>query len=218
VIEGWNEVFRSRSWGRYPPEELVRFISRNFGSVQDRSMISILEVGCGPGANIWFLSREGYSVTSIDGSDVAISQAKNRLEKENLNVALHTGDVGELPFNPRAFDCVVDVACVYNNTYESSKKIIAEIHRVLKPDGLFFSKTFAIGTTGGGTPVEGELNTYRNFSGSSMSDGDEMIRLLGEEQIHDLHDVFQEIVYDSVVRTDRGRKHTLAEWLITCKK
>ena len=26
----WDEKFRSRAWGRYPPEDLVRFMGRNW--------------------------------------------------------------------------------------------------------------------------------------------------------------------------------------------
>ena len=27
----WNKIFSSRDWGQYPAEDLVRFISNNFG-------------------------------------------------------------------------------------------------------------------------------------------------------------------------------------------
>ena len=64
-LERWNDVFESRDWGRYPPEELIRFVARNFGDVPERGEVRFLEVGCGPGANIWFLRREGLAFGGI---------------------------------------------------------------------------------------------------------------------------------------------------------
>ena len=52
----WETLFASRAWGRYPPEELVRFVARSFGDAPDRASVRILELGCGPGANVWFLA------------------------------------------------------------------------------------------------------------------------------------------------------------------
>ena len=54
----WEEVFRQQEWGKYPGEDLIRFVARNFYNVEKRSDIKILEVGCGPGANLWFIARE----------------------------------------------------------------------------------------------------------------------------------------------------------------
>jgi hypothetical protein len=47
---GWDNIFSKKKWGKYPPEELVRFVGRNYFSVPDRSSISFLEIGCGGGA------------------------------------------------------------------------------------------------------------------------------------------------------------------------
>ena len=53
----WEEIFRSREWGKYPPEHLVRFIAGNFYGVPNRGAVGLLEIGCGPGANAWFMAR-----------------------------------------------------------------------------------------------------------------------------------------------------------------
>jgi len=78
----WENVFRSQSWGKYPAEDFIRFIASNFYNVSDRKNVRILEVGCGPGANLWFMAREGFSVYGIDGSKHAIHLAKLRLDSE----------------------------------------------------------------------------------------------------------------------------------------
>ena len=76
---GWEQIFSSREWGKYPPEHVIRFIARSFYGVPDRKEVRLLEPGCGPGANIWFMAREGFTVSGIDGSATSIKQADERL-------------------------------------------------------------------------------------------------------------------------------------------
>lgn len=61
----WNSVFKNQEWGKYPSEDLIRFIARNFYSIKNRLDVKVLEIGCGPGANIWFLAREGFSFVAL---------------------------------------------------------------------------------------------------------------------------------------------------------
>ena len=41
----WEEVFATRPWGRYPGEDVVRFVMGNFGRREDRANVRLLEVG-----------------------------------------------------------------------------------------------------------------------------------------------------------------------------
>src|ERR1700680_3615300 len=92
----WEKVFRSRDWGKYPPEELVRFVALNYYSAPDRKLIRLLEIGCGTGANVWFMAREGFDVCGIDGSVTAIEKARQRLTGERVQAQLEVGDVAAL--------------------------------------------------------------------------------------------------------------------------
>ena len=82
----WERIFRERSqWGRYPPEELVRFVARYYYGSNDRGSVRFLEVGCGPGAGpSWYLAREGYAFCGIDGSGTAVEMARRRFRDEGL--------------------------------------------------------------------------------------------------------------------------------------
>src|SRR5258706_7684234 len=96
--KGWDNVFTVNRWGRYPPEELVRFVARNFYQASDRSAVRLLEVGCGPAANLWYIAREGFSAYGLDGSAVALEKAKLRLNEEGMQVDLQQGDAMNLPY------------------------------------------------------------------------------------------------------------------------
>src|SRR5580698_5080821 len=94
----WEAIFRSKSWGKYPPEHVIRFVARSFFTAEDRSKVKLLEIGCGPGANVWFMAREGFSVCGIDGSATAIERATKRLATEGLMADLRVGDYAQLPW------------------------------------------------------------------------------------------------------------------------
>ena len=70
----WESLFKKRDWGVYPNEELIKFIAKHYYKVSNRYKIKILELGCGPGANIWYLAREKFNVHGIDGSKTAINK------------------------------------------------------------------------------------------------------------------------------------------------
>jgi SAM-dependent methyltransferase len=153
----WERIFASRPWGKYPPEMLVREISRAFGSRPIRKEVRILEIGCGPGANVWFLAREGYSVSGIDGSPTAIDLARRRLSGEQLMADLVVGDfTAQLPWADDSFDAVIDCAALYSNPLRGIRTAIAEAQRVLRPGGRFLTFTFTDRTTGYGTGTDGE--------------------------------------------------------------
>ena len=78
----WESIFSSRSWGRYPAEDVVRFVAREVSAEKDRIKLKALELGCGPGANLWLLANEGVAFDAIDESKTAVLQAKARLDRE----------------------------------------------------------------------------------------------------------------------------------------
>lgn len=56
----WDKICENQQWGKYPAESLIRFVARNYYQSKERSNVSILELGCGPGGNLWYLAREGF--------------------------------------------------------------------------------------------------------------------------------------------------------------
>jgi SAM-dependent methyltransferase len=157
----WESIFQSNEWGKYPPVAVIKFIAKNFYKIQDRGSIKILELGCGPGANIWYLAREGFTIYGIDGSETAILNAKNRLESESLESKIGELRVGDYfneldHFRDNCFDAVIDVESLYCNSFEKSKDIVELIFNKLKTGGVMFSLTFADGTWGfDGAEIQG---------------------------------------------------------------
>jgi SAM-dependent methyltransferase len=169
----WEEIFRNQAWGKYPGEELIRFVARNFYGAPDRASVTLLEVGCGPGANLWFCAREGFTVYGVDGAPSAVQQARQRLDKEcpGWQGSIDVGDFISLGYPDNHFDAVIDNEAVCHNDFASSSAAYGEIARVLKPGGKLFVRTFATGTTGDGTGEPLGKRTWRVSEGPMLGKG-----------------------------------------------
>jgi ubiquinone/menaquinone biosynthesis C-methylase UbiE len=208
----WNEVFLNQEWGKYPSENLIQFIARNFYNTI-RKDIKILEVGCGTGANLWYLSREGFQAFGVDGSQEAVSQAYQRLKNENLIAKIEVADIINLPFKDNYFDAVIDVECLYCNTLDNSFKILKEIKRVLKPFGKLYSRTFTdkmfIGQL-----KENNLLEYSKIDEGPLN-GKGFVRLTSKETIKNFYGKnFLIESLDILEYTSHNEKHKISEWVI----
>lgn len=216
----WEKVFSSQAWGKYPGEDLIRFVARNFYGVSDRKSVRILEVGCGPGANLWFLAREGFSFCGIDGSATAIEQAKSRLDAEcpgwQAHGELHIGDIGQLPFAGASFDAVIDNEAISCNPFESSKAIYQEMARVCKSGGKLFSRTFSRGSWGDGTGEQDGHNAWRCAEGPLLGKG--LVRFTTLEEIPELVKGFTVKSVERLAWTVEARTREISEWIILGEK
>jgi len=221
-IDRWDTLFRSRSWGRYPPEELVRFTARTFPEIARRRQLRVLEVGCGPGANLWYLAREGFSVSGIDGSESAIGTAHERLIAEGLQNTDHRADlrVGNfvaLPWADAEFDFVADIEAIYANPLPVIRSVISEIWRVLKPGGWFFGKMFGPRTTGITSGRQLEAGTTENPDEGPLH-GLGIAHSFTDGEIRREFAAFSDLHLDWVDRSDRNGTVQIFEWLVQARK
>jgi 2-polyprenyl-3-methyl-5-hydroxy-6-metoxy-1,4-benzoquinol methylase len=171
--EIWEKTHADRQWGSYPPEDLVRFIAKRYGSIsrEERSSISVLDVGCGQGANTWFLAREGFAVTAVDISPSAIEKAKSYLKNERLEARFEVGDFGSLPYARESFDCIIDVESLYTGTSKDIAAAYAFLSSLLKPGGSFFTMSFSTACSNFGTGKKIEEHTFTDIPHGSPSTG-----------------------------------------------
>jgi ubiquinone/menaquinone biosynthesis C-methylase UbiE len=214
--KGWDKIFSNNEWGKYPGEELIRFIARNYYGVPNRSEVNILEVGCGVGANLWYLAREGFNTFGLDGSQTALNKAIALMKNNRLMADIKQGDAMKLPYPDSFFDSVIDIECIYANSLDDTSIILSEIHRVLKPRGMIFSKTFATGMSGEDTGISliDEPNTFIEMLDGPLRDDYGFIRLTPENEIAKIYHLFKDLQYDSVTRSDKNRSNVITEWVI----
>lgn len=145
-LNWYEQNYRSygfRAQRSYPNEELLKFFGRVFFpfSRSMRKKTKILELGCGSGANLWMIAKEGFDAYGIDISPSAIKLCKKMLKKWGTSAGLEVGDFLNIPNDDDSYDCLIDVLATYCLPTESFLKCLDEIKRVLKKGGKFFSFT-----------------------------------------------------------------------------
>jgi SAM-dependent methyltransferase len=96
----------------------------------------VLEVGSGRGGGASYISRylQPRSMTGMDFSQQAVDLCNRHRLAPGL--AFVCGDAQSIPFPPSSFDAVVNIES--SHCYESMDTFLAEVCRVLRPDGRFF--------------------------------------------------------------------------------
>lgn len=127
-----NQVYGKGTFVRCPYDQIATFVFRNLPS-KPRRDIRILEVGCGPGNNLWFLNQEGFACSGFDASPKAIEYAKARCGNA---VDLKVAEFPTVPFEGN-FDLVIERAAMCCVPFEVAKQTVANIGKVLVPGGRF---------------------------------------------------------------------------------
>lgn len=127
---------------KYPNEELLRFLLREFIFKKDRKKmkdIHVLDLGCGPGANLWTIAKEGFGAYGIDLSPKAIDLCRQMMDHWGVPAELKVADMTEIPYGNKTFDAVVDIFSSFCLSEEEFLTCLDEVKRVLKKKGKFFS-------------------------------------------------------------------------------
>lgn len=213
----WEMIFREKEWGKYPPEHVIRFVARNFYRAANRKDVQLLEIGCGPGANVWFMAREGFSVSGIDGSSTAIKKAGERLATESLAADLYVGDFGQLPWRNDSFDGVIENVSLYTNPWKNIVSALLEVKRVLKPGGVFLSSFFTDRTWGYGAGEMSEIDGFKAVSEGPLA-GTGFCLFLKRERISELFSAFSDVAFERTSTTANGEQYLIEQFVITCRK
>lgn len=100
---------------------------------------NILELACGTGNLTIPLTKKNYDIAGIDISEEMLSVAKEKAEKEGVELVLLQQDLAELDFDIPNLDCVLCACDGFNYiTYDDDLEyIFSKVHELLKEEGLF---------------------------------------------------------------------------------
>jgi SAM-dependent methyltransferase len=133
----WDDWYARRDYRRMPwfsprPSPWV------VNSVRDRHFRPddrILDVGCGTGSTLLWLSRHGFRVSGIDVSPIAIRIAASRAHRARLPLDVRVASADRIPYPRRFFDDAIDSGCFHSLPLEIRERYAQEIARVLRPEG-----------------------------------------------------------------------------------
>jgi ubiquinone/menaquinone biosynthesis C-methylase UbiE len=98
----------------------------------------ILDVGGNTGGESTILAQSGYTMIVGDINESALEISRLRARSFDLLEPIYVGlDAHRLPFVDVSFDAVVMVEALHHLVH--FKRSLSEVHRVLRPGGLFFT-------------------------------------------------------------------------------
>ncbi|NQW46474.1 MAG: 3-demethylubiquinone-9 3-O-methyltransferase [Planctomycetes bacterium] len=99
----------------------------------------VLDLGCGGGFMSEALAGRGAVVTGIDPAQPALAIARSHAKSRGLSIIYLHGTGEAIPVKDATFDQVVCVDVLEH--VEDIDTVLAEVHRVLRPGGLFLFDT-----------------------------------------------------------------------------
>lgn len=105
----------------------------------------VLDVGCGTGV-LAFAAKSlapGASVRGIDASPEMIAVARKKARRTQTDVTFDVAAIEALPFGDAEFDAVLSSLMLHHLPADVKAAGLAEVARVLKPDGRFVAVDFA---------------------------------------------------------------------------
>ena len=159
-----------------------------------------LDLGCGIGQYSKELMDYGYEVTSADISDIALEKVK---EFNDNIIKLDMKE--ELPFSDCSFDLVFANLSIHYFSDEDTKKLMLEIKRVLKENGLF------IGSVNGIQGYENIKDTAVELEKHYWFNKNKYIRLFDKDDLEKYLDVFNilNIEEKETVRFDHKKNYLI---------
>jgi len=132
----WDKVFQQKGKVFTRPQEDIPKIIKLF---KKENVQKVLDLGCGSGRHTVYLAKHGFDAYGLDISKHGIKIAKGWLKKEKLKANFKIEDMyKKLPYKNNFFDAIVSTQTLHHGRIEKIRKLIKEIKRILRPNGLMF--------------------------------------------------------------------------------
>lgn len=97
---------------------------------------TVLDLTCGTGSQVFFLTQRGYTVTGADFSPALLEIARKKALKENIEVAFIDGDMRTLQV--ASFDAVITIFNAVGHLEKADfEKAMRNVHHNLKDGGIY---------------------------------------------------------------------------------
>jgi len=128
----WDKV-SDKFWSE--PAEDVYFLLHRW---RKTSRLTVLDLGCGLGRHSLLFAADRFRVTAMDSSESGLRRLQNSARERQLTIDAVRADVTRLPFEEKSFDAVLAYHSIYHVDSEGMTAAMAELHRIIKPNGEVF--------------------------------------------------------------------------------
>ncbi|MCD9020273.1 class I SAM-dependent methyltransferase [Cohnella silvisoli] len=131
IRQAYNNYAEQRDLAQMEPwkfKERQRFLQ----SILEEDLNSILELGAGTGRDSLYFQQNRFDVVCVDLSDEMVKLCMEKgLDARRM-------DFYQLDFEPEQFDSAYAMNSLLHVPKSDIDQVLEQIHRVLKPGGLFF--------------------------------------------------------------------------------
>ena len=136
------------------PPELERFVASHPPG-------RALDIGCGTGTNVVYLTRHGWEAVGVDFVGRAIAKARRRARDAGVACTFLVADATRLEV-AGPFDLALDMGCLHSIAVSGRAGYAAGVARVVRPGGTFLLYAFAPGGPAVGLTPDDVRATFAN--------------------------------------------------------
>ena len=144
MVNSYDSYMRTITLGR---ESALREMTVNLAQVKPGD--GVLEVGCGTGTLTLAAKRQAGPAGKVFGIDIIpgmIELCQRKAAQASADVTFQLGSMDDIPFSANQFDVVMASFMIFHMSEMVRRKGIAEIYRVLKPQGRLLVLDLALPT------------------------------------------------------------------------
>ena len=159
--KNWEKIYEERNQlNEYPFQDFISFYHKTFSRKKNNK---VLEIGCGYGNNLEFVSTFDHEIYGIDASKTVINLLIDKFKRKKVTCNLKVMDFTKLDFEKNYFDFILNREAVTCTSLENAHLCVKECYRTLKKGGLFYSTFLSNMNTFSGT-INKEIS--KNFKGN----------------------------------------------------
>ncbi|HXW07920.1 MAG TPA: class I SAM-dependent methyltransferase [Vicinamibacterales bacterium] len=157
-VPGWQPAERAQQPAQQNPADRARdFWNKEFADgkvllqkgpspllvthIKGRKPGSALDIGMGQGRNAVYLAEQGWDVTGVDLSDVAVGQAKANAATKGVRLQAVVSDLDAFDFGTDRWDLITSFY-MHGWHRRSPTDVPGRIYRALRPGGLLIVEGF----------------------------------------------------------------------------
>ena len=187
----WEEIFKEKGYVFVDPHQDMSRLATIF---HKHEVKRILDLGCGTGRHLAYLSQAGFEVSGFDSSKTALDLAKKWLEEECLEADILQCRMEEaFPYPDGHFDAVISIQVIHHNLMLDILTTVNEIERVLKTGGYIFITVPILGPKPEKSEDDWELHWVEEGTYIPQSGPESGIphHYFTEEEIHEIFSNFK---------------------------